>query len=437
MMKKADHELLARTGPGTPMGKLLRRYWVPAALSEELPEPDCLPARVRLLSEDLIAFRDSEGRVGLLGEACSHRGANLYLARSEGGALRCPYHGWAYDVCGNCVDMPNEPTASTFKQKVHHLAYPCVERNGVIWTYMGPREKQPPFPELEYMLVPQDQMYVSKRLQECHWTQGMDGDMDATHVPFLHRAVLAALGPAAAPGGEQWTRTVNAEMSARMEIVKTPYGQINISAKRTGEDTYTWRIGHWAIPYFTFVSAFSGDGPVAGHAWVPIDDEHTWAYGFVWHPTRPLSVDNRADATLMYGPFSFTSDCHPGTYFPIHNKRNEYAEPDWPLAKARIDRLRAFQDQDVACTESMGPLFDRTKEHLGTADQSVIQQRARLVAAARALQKGVDPPGQDPSIYRIRQFAVDLPSAITCWKEAKRIVGDHVKAYPETFVASA
>jgi phenylpropionate dioxygenase-like ring-hydroxylating dioxygenase large terminal subunit len=419
------------------MGRLLRRYWVPALLSEELPTPDCLPVRVRLLSENLIAFRDSAGQVGLLDEFCSHRGASLYFGRSEGGALRCPYHGWAYNSRGDCVDMPNEPPSSTFKEKVHHLAYPCVERNGLVWTYLGPREKQPPLPELEYMLVPQEQMFISKRLQECHWTQCMDGDMDATHVPFLHRAVLAALGPGSAPGGEQWTRTVQAEMSARMEIVKTPYGQMNISAKRLDEDSYCWRIGHWAMPWYTFVAAFSGDGPVAGHAWVPIDDEHTWAYGFVWHPTRPLSLDNRADRTLMHGPFSFTSDCAPGTYLPIHNKRNDYVEPDWPFANSRIDRMRAFQDQDVACTESMGPLFDRTREHLGTADQSVIQQRARLVQAARALQKGVEPPAMNPADYRIRQFAINLPSAVTCWKEARAAVGDHIKAYPETFVASA
>ena len=437
MLKRADHELLARTGPNTPMGKLLRRYWVPALLSEELPEPECLPVRVRLLSEDLIAFRDSSGRIGLLGEFCSHRGASLYLARPEGGALRCPYYGWAYNVCGDCVDMPNEPTASIFKQKIHHLSYSCVERNGLVWTYMGPRDKQPPLPELEYMLLPREHLYISKRLQECHWTQGMDGDMDATHVPFLHRAVLAAEGAANAPGGEEWTRTVHAEYSARIEIVKTAYGQMIISAKRVAPDTHCWRIGHWAMPWHTFVSAFSGDGPVAGHIWVPIDDEHTWAYGFVWHPQRPLDLNIQGDRTLIQGPFSFTSDCVPGTYLPIHNKRNDYVEPDWPMARSRIDRLRAFQDQDVACTESMGPLFDRTKEHLGTADQSIIQQRARLVAAARALQKGIEPPCRDPADYRVRQFAMNLPSSVTRWKEAKDLIGDHIKAYPGTFAASA
>src|SRR6266568_571750 len=206
MLKQADHQLLACTGPNTPMGKLLRRYWVPALLSEELPEPDCLPVRVRLLSEDLVAFKDSSGQVGLLGESCSHRGTSLYFASSEDGGLRCPYHGWKYNVCGDCIDMPNEPAATSFKDKIHHLAYPCVERNGVVWTYMGPPEKQGPLPELEYMVLPRDQVYVTKRIQQCHWTQGMDGDMDPTHVPFLHRGVLARLGGGAAPGGEQWTR---------------------------------------------------------------------------------------------------------------------------------------------------------------------------------------------------------------------------------------
>src|SRR5262249_21510721 len=186
------------------MGKLLRRYWVPALLSEELPEPDGAPVRVRLLGEDLIAFRDTRGRVGLLAENCSHRGASLYFGRNADCGLRCSYHGWKYDVAGNCVDMPIEAPTSAFRHKVHHTAYPCEERAGLVWAYLGPAERRMPMPELEYLLVPESHVYVSKRFQECHWTQGMDGDLDSSHVPFLHGSLLHAEQPANGSNGSQW-----------------------------------------------------------------------------------------------------------------------------------------------------------------------------------------------------------------------------------------
>ena len=206
-MTPDDHHFLTRTGRGTPMGDFLRRYWTAALLSRELPEADGAPLRVRLLGEDLIAFRDSDGMVGLLGEHCAHRGASLYFGKNGESGLRCLYHGWKYDRDGNCIDMPNEPPHSRFCEKVKQTAYPCVERNGVVWAYLGPRDAMPPLPELEWLTVPESHVYVSKCLRECHWTQGMEGDIDSVHVGFLHQGVFAKRAEALNHRSAQWLVT--------------------------------------------------------------------------------------------------------------------------------------------------------------------------------------------------------------------------------------
>src|SRR5947209_7055671 len=166
MLSRDDNELLCRIGPGTPMGNLMRQYWIPAALSSELPEPDGAPVRIRLLGENLIAFRVSSGAVGLVQNQCPHRGTSLFYGRNEDDGLRCVYHGWKYDVTGRCVDMPNEPPETQFKDRIRHLAYPCEERGGVIWTYMGQARPAPPLPDLPWFLVPERQRFFTKRLQE-------------------------------------------------------------------------------------------------------------------------------------------------------------------------------------------------------------------------------------------------------------------------------
>ena len=189
MLSKEDNELVTRIGPGTPMGAVMRRYWMPAMLSEELRDRDGAPARVRLLGEDLVAFRDTAGKIGLLAQNCPHRGASLFFGRNEEEGLRCVYHGWKFDVTGACVDMPNEPPESNFKHKVHATAgYPCLEKGGVIWTYMGPPEKQPPLPEYEWMRLPEGHGYVSKTYEDCNFLQGIEGGVDSSHSSFLHRS---------------------------------------------------------------------------------------------------------------------------------------------------------------------------------------------------------------------------------------------------------
>src|SRR5438874_10668454 len=173
MLGKDDNEFLCRVGPGTPMGNLLRQYWFPAMPSYELPSPDCPPKRLRLLGEDLVAFRDTEGRVGVLAQACPHRGASLFFGRNEENGLRCVYHGWKFDVTGQCLDMPSEPAESNFKSKIRTTAYPCRERSGIIWTYMGTRtaENLPPLPDIEANLLAEGPLQISVLYRPCNWFQ--------------------------------------------------------------------------------------------------------------------------------------------------------------------------------------------------------------------------------------------------------------------------
>src|SRR6202140_5522046 len=185
MITHEQNEYLSRTGPGTPMGELFRRYWGPALMAGDLPPPNCPPVQVQLLGERLIAFRDTQGRLGLMDEFCAHRGVSLWFGRNEEAGLRCPYHGWKYDVTGQGIDVPSEPAESGFCQKIKLKSYPLVKVGHVLWTYMGPPEKQPPLPEWEFATVPADQSFLSKRLQDSNWLQAMEGGIDSSHVSFL------------------------------------------------------------------------------------------------------------------------------------------------------------------------------------------------------------------------------------------------------------
>jgi len=189
MLTKEDNELISQVGPGAPMGRVMREYWLPALLSSELPGTDSDPLRVRMLGEELIAFRDTNGQVGLVGANCPHRGASLFFGRNEECGLRCVYHGWKFDVTGQCVDMPSEPAESNFKAKIKATAYPCRERGGIIWTYMGPLAEPPDLPELEWNLVPAEHRQISKRVQECNWLQALEGGIDSSHSYFLHSTI--------------------------------------------------------------------------------------------------------------------------------------------------------------------------------------------------------------------------------------------------------
>ena len=220
MLSREENEILTRVGPGTPMGELMRRYWVPAALTRELSEPDCPPVRVRLLGESLVAFRDSSGRLGLVDEFCPHRRASLFLGRNEEDGLRCVYHGWKFDVAGNCLDMLNLPLDNNFKTKIRVKAYPTVEMGGIIWAHLGAPERRPPLPRFEWTQLPQTHSFVQKAWEECNWLQSMEGGIDAGHAPILHRAINPDTQQ---PGGFRGMRTQSGFKSSE-EVEPTNHG---------------------------------------------------------------------------------------------------------------------------------------------------------------------------------------------------------------------
>ena len=412
-MKPEEHELLSRTGAGTPMGDLLRRYWLPAFLSREVVA-DGAPVRVRLLGEDLIAWRDSKGRPGLFREFCAHRGASLYFAKNGDCGLRCWYHGWKYDIDGNCIDQPNEPPQTQFKETVKQRAYPCIERNGVVMAYMGPPDKQPGLPDLEWLNLPEGHVYVSKRYQDCHWLQGLEGDIDSSHLGFLHG--IEAMKKATEHDMSESRDWVAQGTYPKFEIVQKP-GAILQGARRDADAAnHYWRIGAWMMPNFIVLPAFPGDAPLGGHAWVPVDDTKVWAFGVSWHPKRKLTEQ---ELTWFHEgtPTGIHSTMIPGTFIAKRNKTNGYADPDAPPVKQPWQRIKIFQDQDTAVTESMGWDFDRSRENLGTTDIVIVQARRRLMEAARGLAEGKDPP-TDPKAYRVRGITCVLPRDVASWADA-------------------
>ncbi|MPZ47909.1 MAG: Rieske 2Fe-2S domain-containing protein [Dehalococcoidia bacterium] len=429
MLSAQDTQLLTRVGPGAPMGDLLRRYWNPALMSSELPAPDCTPIRVKLLGENLVAFRDTSGRVGLIADRCPHRGASLFFGRNEDDGLRCVYHGWKYDVEGRCLDMPNEPEESRFKDKFRHIAYPCVERAGMVWTYMGPLALKPPFPEYPWNLVPDDHVEVSKRVIQNNWMQSLEGGIDSSHVAYLHNE----------GGGQRQIRNANSatqnltrqDTAPRFELMEIPAGVLIAAQRNAPEDRYYWRINIFMLPFWT--APPGGIGPATRlTAWEPMDDFTLMRWNIYFNPERPLTPEERAQCHQVGGVDLGNEEYLPPTTQPggaFHGIRNE--ENDYMIDR-ELQRTQSFTGivgigtQDQAMTETMktdnlGPILNRTLEHLGTSDSGVIAARRILLRAARKLRdENVAPPGTgDPSVFRYTAAGIVLPRQES-WVEAAR-----------------
>ena len=405
------------------MGELMRQFWLPGLQSSELPEPDSDPVRVRLLGEDLIAFRDTNGDVGLIDNYCPHRRASMFFGRNEECGLRCVYHGWKFDINGDCVDMPSEPAESNFKDKVKITAYAAKERGGVVWVYMGPRSEPPPLPDLEANMLPEGEWAVSSIMRSCNFVQALEGDIDTSHLGFLH---LGSVDPAGAVPGSYDFYTVNIR-SPRYKVIDTDYGTTYAAYREAEKDTYYWRFAHFLMPFWAMIPTGVLGVQVLARAWVPIDDTHTMFWNMVVPTTRAGGGQGGAGAPRngvnIDGKRGATDYLPNGTGWFDRWNLAQNAENDY-----KIDRKAQYENQnytgidgiylqDQVVTESMGAIEDRTKEHLGTSDTMVIKTRQRLTTAAKELQEGITPVAVDrPELYAIRSGGVILPKE-TDWLE--------------------
>ena len=422
MLSATDNELLCRVGPGTPMGNLMRHYWIPAFMSGELTAPDGPPVRLRLLGEDLIGFRLSSGKVGLVASACPHRGASLFFGRNEEEGLRCVYHGWKFDETGACVDMPSEPAESNFKPKVKARAYPTQERNGIVWTYMGtrPAGDEPPLPDIEANLVPEERNAIRKALRDCNWMQALEGDIDTSHLGFLHFGHSAPED--AVPGSFDYY--VRKDRAPRYDVLDTPFGTSYGAYRPAEADTYYWRIAHFLFPFYSMIPTGDLGKQIITRAWVPVDDEHMMFWSLTVPSTiangqggpgssqAPPSPQGRGQATNQEWDYQPDTTGWLGRFRLTQTRENDYLIDRDAQSKHRsFTGIPGIHQQDQAITESMGVIYDRTHEHLGTSDAMVIRTRRRLLNAAKALRdQNVAPPAVDqPQVYRVRSGGILLP----------------------------
>jgi phthalate 4,5-dioxygenase len=353
MLSREDNELLARVGPGTPMGALFRRHWLPFLRADELAA-DAPPRRVRLLGECLVGFRDSAGRPGLLGEHCPHRRASLYYGRNEEGGLRCAYHGWKFDVAGRCLDMPSEPAGSNFRHKVRAESYPVLERGGLLWAYLGPAEKRAELPEFEWLGLPAAQRYASRWVQDCNYAQALEGEIDEAHVSFLHRRFDAAgVSKTALTGGY-----FREDTAPRYTVHETPYG-LACGARRSVEGgQYLWRVNLFLMPCFTLIPPSDDPHSRLFRAWVPADDEHTSVLCVTWRTDGPVS---EAELAQWKNGEVAHRKVQEGTAMPAERADNDY------LIDREAQRTRSFtgiagiRAQDAMVTESAGAIVDRPR----------------------------------------------------------------------------
>jgi nitrite reductase/ring-hydroxylating ferredoxin subunit len=411
MLSQKDNEAVTQVGPGTLMGDLMRQYWIPALMSTEVPAPDSPPERLRLLGEDLIGFRTTSGAVGIIQNACPHRGASLFFGRNEEDGLRCVYHGWKFDVTGACVDMPSEPAESNFKTKVRATAYPTQERNGIVWVYMGPREVPPPLPMIEPNLV--EGASVQKFLRDCSWLQGFEGDLDTTHISFLHFGAYKAedMEPKSM---DYYTLK---RKDPKMTVKNTPWGATYGSHRPAEEDTTYWRIAQYLYPFYSMPPTGTLGDRRAILAIVPVDDTHMMRWQISLRNNRGGirgAIAPAYETHPQYGYLPETSGFL-GKWRMVQNRHNDYLLDRDFQKDGSYTGIKGIGIQDEAVTESMGPIVDRTQEHLGTSDLMVIRLRQLLLQAARRLREhGEVPPAVDnPEVYAVQSGGVILPNHIT------------------------
>jgi phthalate 4,5-dioxygenase oxygenase subunit len=407
VLSEEDNRLLTQVGPGTPMGNMLRSYWLPALLSEELGGPDGDPVPLRILGEDLVAFRDTSCRPGLLAGQCAHRCAPLSYGRNEAGGLRCLYHGWKYDTEGRILETPNEPEHSQIKHKVRHSSYPIVEAGGVIWTYLGDPATAPPPPALHWASAPPENRAVAKLRMAANYLQIVEGGLDTTHVGILHQSGMAALPEHPVTQTDDLTM-LTGDPTPKLEMQTTRSGFQYAAIRRVNETTYYIRITSYGMPWYTTVPHLPSV-PQQTQGSVPVDDENTWFWLF-WVHDRPLDV-------LTLKAFQ-GADPVTGEFVMAGSRENRHRQDRARMRRGHWSGFNGIMGEDSAMSEGMGPVVDRSREHLGYSDAAVIRLRRLLLDSVRAFSQGQEPPGRRADLPIGAPYAV----AATCaadrpWRE--------------------
>jgi phenylpropionate dioxygenase-like ring-hydroxylating dioxygenase large terminal subunit len=420
MLTKEENEKLTRIEGDAPMGQLLRRFWIPFLISSDLPEPDCEPVRVRLFGEDLLAFRDTSGRLGLIDPLCAHRCADLFYGRNEENGIRCIYHGWKFDVTGQCVDAPTEPKDSNFKLTVRQKAYPVVEKAGILWTYMGPSDLKPELPDFEFMHVPEGHVFTSWSTQACNFAQAIEGGIDTAHSIFLHSTLESHRNldeykkdDTVTRGGSSipQARFRNRDNPPQLHAADTEYG-VNVGGRYvSGEAEDYWRFNLFLMPFYTMPPG--GANSKLCHAFVPIDDVTTARWSISWNLDRPHG--NR-EFMAMRGGSGVHVELVPGTHTPLRVRANNYLIDREEQRTLSFTGIGGIGEQDFAVQEGMGVIVDRRRERLGVSDGGIVRMRQRLLKAADDLQEGAEPPeASNGTVYRVHAGDTMLPVEVGNW----------------------
>jgi phthalate 4,5-dioxygenase oxygenase subunit len=382
MLSREDNELLVRVGPGTAMGELFRRFWAPVMMEEELGGPDSPPVRVNVLGEKLVAFRNTDGTIGLLDAYCPHRRANLFWGRNEEHGLRCIYHGWKFDVSGQCTDLPNAPEGATLKDRVKTKAYPTHVSGGLVWAFMGPAELKPAFPNYACFPSTPGQRYIRKIIAKGNYLQLMEGDIDSSHVSFLHSRLDNE--PMA---GARTNPNTFADKAPRWFPQESDYGLMLAAQRNAGPDNYQWRINQYLFPFVTLIASPVGL-PILNQVRIPIDDETSMHFRCMVHPERELTDDEIA--TFDAGTIIPHTDAN---HHMLENMENEYLIDREVQRTQTYTGIKSIVAQDLAVVQDQGGgwIADRSLEYLVSSDRAIILLRKRLLTAAKALRDGVEP----------------------------------------------
>jgi phenylpropionate dioxygenase-like ring-hydroxylating dioxygenase large terminal subunit len=416
VLSQEDNELLVHVGPATPMGNLFRRFWTPVALVSELGGPDSPPVRVRVFGENFVAFRDSDGEAGLLDAYCPHRRASLFWGRNEARGLRCAYHGWKFDRSGQCTDVPNCPEGEQLASRVRIGAYPVLERGGILWAYLGPPERKPEFPAIEALEVPATHRHVVKIVADGNWLQFQEGDVDSSHVAFLHGRVDGKL----IAGSRLSPNTYN-DKAPRWFPSETAYGLMLAAQRDAGPDRYQWRVNQYLMPHVTLI-ANQPHLPTLAQIRTPIDDEHAILFRYLATYDRPLSDDERRIAETHGTNFP---DLVPGTFTMRESRANDYAIDRDVQRNETFTGIKSTVAQDLAVTQEQGEaiIADRSREYLVSSDRAIIMLRKRLLTRVKELQDGREPPEPcAPEAYRVRSGDFTLPRDVAVTEGGKEIL---------------